>query len=163
MKKHNVNIDFIAFGDLDSESTKKLHAFHENVNSGDGSHLEIIPPGPNLLSDSLVATPILGGEGMGHTGEGGEDGGAGFEFGIDPTADPELAFALRMSLEEEKARLEKEKQEREKAENAEKERLGQIAEESQPAGDQKGESSGTNQDDGKGKDKEDDGDKMDTA
>ncbi|KAL1954337.1 hypothetical protein VTO42DRAFT_1411 [Malbranchea cinnamomea] len=154
MKKHNVNIDFIAFGDLDSDSTKKLRAFHENVNSGDGSHLEIIPPGPNLLSDSLVTTPIIGGEAMGRS-EGGGEGADGFEFGIDPAADPELAFALRMSLEEEKARLEKERLEKEKAE---KEALGQIPEESQ--------ASGSNQpgsgDDGKGKDK-DDGDKMDTA
>lgn len=148
MKKHNVNIDFVAFGDLDSETTKKLQSFHDNVNSGDASHLEIIPPGPNLLSDSLVTTPIIGGDSAGRGEEGGDTG--GFEFGIDPAADPELAFALRMSLEEEKARIEKERLEQEKAD---KEKLGQIPEESS--------ASGSNQS-GDKKDK-DDGDKMDTA
>ncbi|EAS37007.3 26S proteasome regulatory subunit S5A [Coccidioides immitis RS] len=159
MKKHNVNVDFVAFGDLDSDTVKKLEAFHENVNSGNGSHLEIIHPGPNLLSDSLVATPIIGGEGMG--GREGEEGANGFEFGIDPSADPELAFALRMSLEEEKARQEKEKQEKEK----DKASLEGIPEESQPLLNQSGEPSGSNQGppgDNR-KDKGDDGDKMDTS
>ncbi|EEP76542.1 conserved hypothetical protein [Uncinocarpus reesii 1704] len=157
MKKNNVNVDFVAFGDLDSDTIKKLETFHENVNSGNGSHLEIIHPGPNLLSDSLVATPIIGGEAMG--GREGEEGGSGFEFGIDPSADPELAFALRMSLEEEKARQEKEKAEQEKAS------LEGIPEESQPLLNQSGEPSGSNQgppgDDQK--DKGDSGDKMDTS
>lgn len=155
MKKHNVNVDFVAFGELDSDTVKKLEAFHQNVNSGNGSNLEIIHPGPNLLSDSLVATPIIGGEAMG--GRDGEEGGSGYEFGIDPSADPELAFALRMSLEEEKARQEKEKQEKEKAER-EKAGLDGIPEESQPLLNQSGEPSGSNQ-----KDKDNDGDKMDTS
>lgn len=169
MKKHNVNIDFIAFGDLDSDTVKKLESFHQNVNSGNESHLEIIHPGPNLLSDSLVATPIIGGDGAGR-GEDGEAAGEGFEFGIDPSADPELAFALRMSLEEEKARLEKEKGEQEKQEKGENASLDRIAEESgenQPLLNQSGEPSGSNQAgsaDGNQKDKgKDDGDKMDTA
>ncbi|RQM05082.1 hypothetical protein DH86_00003655, partial [Scytalidium sp. 3C] len=51
MKKNNVSIDFVAFGELDDDVTKKLTAFNENVKSGDGSHLAIIPPGPGLLSD----------------------------------------------------------------------------------------------------------------
>lgn len=163
MKKHNVNIDFIAFGDLDSETTKKLESFHENVNSGNGSNLAIIPPGPNLLSDSLVTTPILGGDGTG-AGRGEEAGeaSAGFEFGIDPSADPELAFALRMSLEEEKARLEKEKGDNEKEGNVS---LSQIAEESnetQPLLNQGGESSGSGQEQSGSKKDKDDGDRMDT-
>ena len=32
-------------------------------------------------------------------------GGAGFQFGVDPTLDPELSMALRLSMEEESARL----------------------------------------------------------
>ncbi|WEW58596.1 proteasome regulatory particle base subunit rpn10 [Emydomyces testavorans] len=158
MKKHNVNIDFVAFGDLDSDTIKKLEAFHENVNSGNSSHLEIIHPGPNLLSDSLIATPIIGGEGMG--GREGEEGVNGFEFGIDPSADPELAFALRMSLEEEKARQEKERQEKEKQEKAS---LEGIPEESQPLLNQSGEPSGSNPSGDNQKDKEHDADRMDTS
>jgi len=167
MKKTNISVDFIAFGDLESETIKKLEAFHENVKSGNGSHLEIIHPGPNLLSDSLITTPILGGEGMGvgrgGADEGGDAGASGFDFDIDPS-DPELAFALRMSLEEEKARLEKEKREKEKKEG--KAALEGIAEEGGTLLDQSGEPSASGEggalNDAK-KDKQDNGDKMDTA
>ncbi len=113
MKKNKVSIDFIAFGDLESSNTQKLEAFNENIKGGDSSHLEIIPPGPSLLSDHLVSTPILAGEGVGPrggedgAGAGAETGGGAFEFGVDPSTDPELALALRMSMEEEKARQEK--------------------------------------------------------
>lgn len=86
-----------------------------------------VPPGPHLLSDVIISSPILAGDGA--QGEGGEasgvPGGSGgdFEFGVDPTLDPELAMvcphlvkclfgemlkipqqALRMSLQEEQAR-----------------------------------------------------------
>jgi 26S proteasome regulatory subunit N10 len=150
MKKINISIDVIAFGDLESDQTKKLEAFVESVKGGDGSHLAIIPPGPNLLSEELQMTPILGGEGAGEGGAGAGGGEPG-DFGFEDAAenDPELAFALRLSLEEEKNRQEKEKREREEQEG--KVNLDNIPEEGQPGG----ESSGS-------KDKKDDGDKMDT-
>ena len=120
MKKNNISIDFIAFGELEGENTTKLAAFNENVKGGEGSHLAIIPPGPHLLSDALLTTPILGGEAVAGEAGGGTgasdpaEGAAGsFEFGVDPSRDPELALALRMSFEEERARLDKEKRERE--------------------------------------------------
>ncbi|RAH49692.1 proteasome regulatory particle base subunit RPN10 [Aspergillus brunneoviolaceus CBS 621.78] len=148
MKKNNVSIDVIAFGDLESDQTKKLEAFVENVKGGDGSHLAIIPPGDNLLSEELQATPILGGDGSGAGGGAGPDGGdGGFNFEDAAENDPELAFALRLSLEEEKNRQEKEKRDREEQER--KVNLEGIPEEG-------GEGSGS-------KDKKDDGDKMDTA
>ncbi|KAI4237164.1 MAG: hypothetical protein L6R40_005942 [Gallowayella cf. fulva] len=175
MKKNNISIDFIAFGDLDPEDTKKLEGFNENIKGGDGSHLAIIPPGPSLLSDTLVTTPILSADGVaprGGTEEGGaEGGGGGFEFGVDPSTDPELALALRMSMEEEKARREKEgKQDEPKGES-----LEGIPEENQPLLDGQGEASGSGGDkmdeDKKEpseskeekKDGDGDGDKMDTA
>ncbi|KAH0562803.1 hypothetical protein GP486_002565 [Trichoglossum hirsutum] len=176
MKKNNISIDFIIFGDIEDDNTKKLTAFNENVNSGDGSHLAIIPPGPNLLSDSLITTPILSGEGIAGAGrqgggEGGEGGAEEYEFGIDPSVDPELALALRMSYEEEKARIEreKEKEKREKEkEKVEKERLEGIREEDENSPllskDKKdGEDEGSAGGSGDKKDKEDDPDKMDTA
>ncbi|KAI9846305.1 MAG: hypothetical protein M1838_001336 [Thelocarpon superellum] len=123
LKKSNVAVDFVAFGDLDDGNAKKLEAFNENIKGGEGSHLAIIPAGPHLLSDALVTTPILSGDGMGSGGgmggsggDGGSGGANGFEFGVDPSVDPELELALRMSFEEEKARLEKEKKEREEKE-----------------------------------------------
>lgn len=162
MKKNNVSIDFVAFGELDDDVTNKLTAFNENVKGGDGSHLAIIPPGPGLLSDQLVTSPILNGDGSaGAGGGGGGDGGdsSAFEFGIDPSVDPELALALRMSMEEEKARVDK--QNKEKADAEAKAALPEIKEEdeaAQPLLNADGEASS-----GKKDGKHDDGDKMDTA
>lgn len=146
MKKINVSIDFIVFGDLDPADTKKISLFNEHIKSTEGSHLAIIPPGPNLLSDTLATTDILAGDGVGPRGDSGlggdgESGGAGYEFGMDLSADPELALALRMSMEEEKTRLEKESA-KAKAE-ASKEALEGIPEESQPLLDSKEEASGS--------------------
>lgn len=173
IKKSGVLIDIIAFGALDDENVKKLQTFHEKIKGdGDGCHLAVIQPGPNLLSDSIVTTPILQGEGVSGGGgggsavgeEGGQPGGTNqFEFGVDPSMDPELALALRMSYEEEKQRQERE--EKEKEEKARKEAEGktelegikeeQGEEEKQPLL-QNGEASGS-------KDDKKDDDKMDTA
>lgn len=144
MKKNAINVDIIAFGDLDPTITSKLEKFHENIKgSGEGSHLAIIPPGPNLLSDSIVATPILAGEGMGMGGGGaggesgtGGGGDSGFDFGIDPNSDPELALALRMSMEEEERA-----QQRRQRENEERE--GKQPLESVPEGEERPEASGS--------------------
>ncbi|PGG96322.1 26S proteasome regulatory subunit N10 [Blastomyces parvus] len=169
MKKYNVSVDFVAFGDLDDDTIKKLEAFNENVNGADGSHLAIIHPGANLLSDSLLTTPILGGDASGVGRAGGEEGvEGGVDIGFDPAADPELAFALRMSLEEEQARIEKERKEKEEKEKQEKAVLEGIAEEggeTQPLLDKDGEPSGSGSNERKkdDKDKGADGDKMDTA
>ena len=76
MKKNNTSIDIVAFGDLSDDNIAKLQAFNEAVKGGEGSHLEIVPPGPNLLSDSIVASPILAGEGGGAPTNGGGAGGA---------------------------------------------------------------------------------------
>lgn len=70
------------------------------------SHLVNIPPGPHILSDVLLSSPIIAGEDGAPAGFGASAGGAGFEFGVDPSLDPELALALRISLEEERARQE---------------------------------------------------------
>lgn len=55
---------------------------------GVSSHLVTVPPGPHL-SDALISSPIIQGEdGTGAAGL----GGSGFEFGVDPNEDPELAL-----------------------------------------------------------------------
>ena len=167
MKKTNVSVDFVAFGDLAAPNTKKLETFNENVKSGDGSHLAIIPPGPMLISDQLVSTPILGGDGTSTRGQDGAAGGAdasgggdGFEFGVDPSADPELALALRMSMEEERARQEKEEKAKQAASKDMMECIPEEGGENQPLLDKNGEASGSGGPEPK---KEDDDDKMDTA
>ena len=166
MKKSAISIDIIAFGELGEETTKKLEAFSENCQSAEGSYLAVVQPSSNLLSDSLITTPILGGDGGaggaaagGSGGEGGDTGGNSFEFGVDPSVDPELALALRMSFEEEKARQEKEKKAKEAADGkTDLETIGE-GDEKQPLLDDEGQPSG-----GGSKDKKDrDDDKMDTA
>jgi 26S proteasome regulatory subunit N10 len=169
MKKTGISIDIIAFGELGEETTKKLEAFSENCQSAEGSYLAVVQPSSNLLSDSLVTTPILGGDGSGGgaggaggaSGEGGDTGGNSFEFGVDPSVDPELALALRMSYEEEKARQEKERKATEAAEG--KTELEGIAEgdEKQPLLDDQGQPSGSGSKNNK--DKDSDSDEMDTA
>jgi 26S proteasome regulatory subunit N10 len=159
MKKQSIYIDFVAFGEIDDDVTKKLEAFNNAVKGSEGSYLAVIPPGPGLLSDQLLASPILN-EGASAAGMGGGDAGAGgesFEFGIDPSVDPELALALRMSMEEEKQRQDKIAKE----EAAKKAPLEDIKEgdESAPLLDQNGEPSGSG---GGESSKKDGGDKMDT-
>lgn len=44
MKKSAINIDIVAFGELSDDTTKKLQAFSDNVQSGEGSYLATIPP-----------------------------------------------------------------------------------------------------------------------
>lgn len=152
MKKGNISVDFILFGDLDDDDTqKKLQAFNDEVKSNDGSHLVVIPPSSKLLSDQLVSTPILLGEGASAPGASSSSMGASneeFEFGFDPAMEPELALALRMSMEEEKARQEKKAREEEEA--AKKASLEGVKEEDEsgPSGDGS---------------KKDGGDKMDTT
>ncbi|KAK2629488.1 hypothetical protein QTJ16_000308 [Diplocarpon rosae] len=163
MKKNNVTIDFVAFGELDDDTTKKLTSFNDNVKGSDGSHIAIVPPGPGLLSDQLVTSPILNGDGTSGVGGGGGEGasaGENFEFGVDPSMDPELALALRMSMEEEKARQDKQNKETAEQESKDKAKLEGIKEEDE-AGEKApllGEGSGKKDDK-----KNDDADRMDTA
>jgi 26S proteasome regulatory subunit N10 len=86
----------------------------------------------------------------------------GFEFGVKPEVDPELALALRMSYEEEKARQEREKKAQEKAD---KEKLGAIPEgdEKQPLLSEEKDSEEASGSKPADKKKDDDKDKMDTA
>ena len=178
MKKNTISIDFIAFGDLEPENTKKLEVFNEHIKTTDGSHLALIPPGPNLLSDHLATTEILAGDGVGPRGgdtgvDGGvESGGGAFDFGVDPSADPELALALRMSMEEEKARQEKEgaKAQGEASKESTLEGIPEEGGETQPLLAENGEASGSgdapkpdDEKDKNGRKDDGDGDKMDTA
>ncbi|KAM6234137.1 26S proteasome non-ATPase regulatory subunit 4 isoform 1-T1 [Porphyrio hochstetteri] len=118
LKKEKVNVDIINFGEEvralhvagtglepGASNTDKLTAFINTLNGkdGTGSHLVTVPPGPSL-ADALISSPILAGEGGAMLGLGASD----FEFGVDPSADPELALALRVSMEEQRQRQEEE-------------------------------------------------------
>jgi hypothetical protein len=86
LKKNNIAVDLVLFGQIE-ENEAKLTKFIETLNNNDNSHLVSIPPGPHLLSDVLISSPIISGEDGPPPGFGGN-----FEFGIDPSLDPELAL-----------------------------------------------------------------------
>jgi len=102
LKKEKVNVDIISMGE-EPDTTDKLSQFIETLNGKEGtaSHLVVVPPGPNL-TDALRTSAVVQGE-DGFTAAGG-DFGAGFD--VDPNLDPELALALRVSMEEQRQRQE---------------------------------------------------------
>lgn len=54
-----------------------------------------VPPGNQLLSDVLLSSPIIAGENGVPAGL--VSSGGGFEFGVDPNLDPELALVFHYS------------------------------------------------------------------
>lgn len=103
MKKNNVAVDIINFGE-EEINTAKLEKFNAAVNNHDNSHLVTVSPGPRMLYEVIASSPILMEEGF-EMGESGDFFGMG---GMDANMDPDLALALRLSLEEEKLRQERE-------------------------------------------------------
>jgi 26S proteasome regulatory subunit N10 len=87
LKKNNIAIDLICFGDCSTDQRNKVDAFIQNVNQEDNSHSIFIEPGDIYLSEKLLGTNIFNSGGAGNVG--------GME--VD---DPELAEAIRMSLQE---------------------------------------------------------------
>lgn len=109
LKKNNISIDFVNFGE-EAANTAKLDKFVNTANKENTSHLVTVPPGPYLLYEQVDKSPVLRGQDS-SAGDSGADFGAGAQddFGLnDPSMDPELALAIRLSLEEERARQERE-------------------------------------------------------
>ena len=103
LKKNNVAVDVVSFGQIE-ENKVKLEIFVENLGGEESHcHLVTVPSGPVILSEALGQSPIFVGEDgqSQYISRGGD-----FDMGVDPNLDPELALALRLSLEEEKARQE---------------------------------------------------------
>ena len=104
LKKNNVAVDVVCFGEDAAEDEGKLREFVEAVNSADNSHLVAVPPGTVLLSDMILNSAMLAEDGVvpssagagsaGGAGGHGQGGGEGDgDFGaIDPSLDPELAM-----------------------------------------------------------------------
>jgi 26S proteasome regulatory subunit N10 len=101
LKKNNVAVDIVNFGQFE-ENMVKLEAFIEALGGEESRcHLITVPSGPTLLSDALGQSPIfIDEEGQSQYIPRSD----GFDMGVDPNLDPELALALRLSLEEERAR-----------------------------------------------------------
>jgi len=96
LRAANINVDIVNFGELE-ENTSKLEQFMEDVNKG-ASHLVPVPPGPHILSDLLVISPIIHPDGVVSTGAATSPAGMQDFLGIDPNNDPELAEAMRESM-----------------------------------------------------------------
>lgn len=120
LKQQNIAIDFINFGEID-HNTDILNQIIETVNvPGEfESHLLTVRANNGrLLYENIATSPIILDEssmmnnefGNGAGTAGGMDQGF-MDFGVDPSMDPELAMALRLSMEEEQQRQERIRQE----------------------------------------------------
>lgn len=105
LKKNSVAVDIINFGEENSANVECWEQFIAAVNANDNSHLVNVPIGPHHLADMILSSPVLSEPGSQRAAAGVVGGAGGLdEFGIDPEADPEMALAIRMSMEEERAR-----------------------------------------------------------
>ncbi|PLW46769.1 hypothetical protein PCANC_09579 [Puccinia coronata f. sp. avenae] len=112
LKKNNVAVDVVLFGSEVASNEERMRGFVNAVESSGNSTMIVIPGGlPGLLSDHIKQSDILAEEGFGAaggSGAGADGDGLGMADGggldMDPNLDPELAMALRMSLQEEEAR-----------------------------------------------------------
>jgi hypothetical protein len=103
LKKEKVNVDIINFGE-EEQNNEVLNEFINVINGKEGtsSHLVSIAAPANLC-DALFSSSIVQGE----DGSGLPAGfGPGYQYGMDD--DPELAMALRISMEEQRLRQESE-------------------------------------------------------
>lgn len=100
LKKEKVNVDIVNFGEEESNNAV-LTEFVNILNGKEGtsSHLVSITA-PSSLSDALLSSPMFQGEDSGMpSGFGGD-----LQYGMED--DPELAMALRISMEESRMRQE---------------------------------------------------------
>lgn len=90
------------FGEATAENNKLITDFINTLNGADGtgSHVLVVPAGDTKLYDALLRSPICEGTGA----AGGAAAGPVGDFGINDEDDPELAMALRISLEEQRLR-----------------------------------------------------------
>jgi len=99
LKKNNVSIDIISIGECE-DNKEKIEKLHEAANSNGTSNILEVPSGMTVLSNAVVSSTIMHPDGA-PAGAGGD---GGFGFGGMEENDPELAMALRISMEEERSR-----------------------------------------------------------
>ncbi|CAL9736927.1 26S proteasome regulatory subunit Rpn10p [Monosporozyma servazzii] len=120
LNEKKIALDIINFGEIDQNTTlltEFIDTLNRNNTAGDDSksHLLTVRPGPRLLYEHIATSPIIleesdivaGIEGGDATGAMGAGSGGFMDFGVDPELDPELAMALRLSMEEEQQRQER--------------------------------------------------------
>lgn len=87
----------------ENENTEKMDAFIQAVTADNNSKMVVIPPGPHNFVDMIVTTIMADEHGQVPVGM----AAGGMMEGIDAGMDPELAEAIRMSLEAERERQER--------------------------------------------------------
>ena len=105
LKKNNVSIDIINFANPDNVSRLQTLVNTANKESDDAPtcHFLDVPAGCSSIMEVMISSPILQPEDMGGAAGdmgGGAPGGGGGGLGFDPSMDPELAEAIRLSMEE---------------------------------------------------------------
>jgi len=112
LKKNNVAIDVINFANPDNVGRLQLlvNAANDGSEASPNCHFLDVPMGCSHITDVMITSPILqpednampgGGANVGGGAAGADDIFAGMRF--DPDMDPELAMAIRLSMEEAKA------------------------------------------------------------
>lgn len=103
LKRNNIAIDIVCFGN--TQDKEKLEELQKAADTDENSHLVVVPSGFGMLPEMLMNTPIMNRMGGGGPSSFDEYG------GIDPSIDPELAQAMRLSMEEAKRQQEEGKEE----------------------------------------------------
>ena len=104
LKKNSVSIDIINFAHTDNVSRCQslVAAANQGNEASPTCHFMDVAPGCNM-TDVILTSPICQMEDMGGmpAAAGGNAGGAADPFGaIDPNMDPELAEAIRLSMQD---------------------------------------------------------------
>lgn len=87
------------------DNVSKLEALVNACDNSSNSHFLDVPLGISMITDILFTSPILHGDEAGISASGGAAGGQFSEYGgINPDLDPDLAMALKVSMEEAKAK-----------------------------------------------------------
>jgi 26S proteasome regulatory subunit N10 len=94
LRKEDIAVDVVLLG-VPEAQVESVRAFVDAVSKNNNSSLTIVPPNGSVL-EMLFTSPLLS-EDFGGGGGGGGAGGMGMD---DAAADPQLAAALRASLEE---------------------------------------------------------------
>ena len=107
LKKNNVSLDVINFANPDNigRLTAMVNAANDGSEDQPTCHFLDVPQGVTHITDVMITSPILQPDNIGMGGDGGAEGSDDplRAMGIDPSMDPELAMAIRLSMEEAKA------------------------------------------------------------